>query len=119
MDDKRLFASSNPLTLDDVKAKTKISEDFYSIFSNQIRIAASQTEFRVFFGENYPTASGEIEVVENLSVVLTPAQAKNLALNLSAILEKYEEMAGIIPLPLTSPSAAIPATPVPATESKE
>jgi hypothetical protein len=119
MDEKSTLTTSIPLTQDELKARTKISEDFYSIFSNQVRIAASPAEFRLFFGENYPAASGEIEVVEILSVVLTPAQAKNLSVNLSTIIEKYEEMSGQIPVPPTLPLAATSLPSTPATEPKE
>jgi hypothetical protein len=119
MDEKPALTTSRQLTQDELKERTKISADFCSIFSNQIRIAASPTEFRLFFGENYPTASGQIEVIENLSVVLTPAQAKSLALNLSTIMQKYEELSGPIPIPQAVPSAAAPPPLSPATDAKE
>jgi hypothetical protein len=91
MEEKLDLIVLKPLNAGEIKAQTKISKDFYSIFSNHVRIAASLTEFRIFFGENYPTAIGGIEVIEHLSVVLTTEQAKNLLSNLSVVIQKQEE----------------------------
>ena len=112
MDEKREFLTSQPLTSDEAKAKTKISQDFFSVFSNQVRVAAAFTEFRIFFGENFPTATGEVLVIENLSVVLSPPMAKHLAEILTAVIQKVEALSGPIPV-LQSPPSVAPAEPIP------
>ena len=89
--------TSNGLTPEEVQARTKIADDFYTVFSNQVRISASGTEFRIFFGENYPDIKGEILVTEKMSIVMTPAQAKNLADKLSQVVKSIESMFGKIP----------------------
>jgi hypothetical protein len=113
MNEKQEFLTTRQLTEDEIKAITKISDDFFTVFSNQVRVAASATEFRLFFGENYPTATGEIKIIENLSVVLTPIQAKLLASNLFGVIQKLEAADGQIPVlqvvPTAEPAAATPA----------
>jgi hypothetical protein len=116
MDETQVLLTSRPLTPDEVKARTKISEDFYSVFSNQVRIAASPTEFRLFFGETYPTATGEIHIIENLSVVLTPMQAKSLAGVLAVIIQRFEAQNGPI---LMTPKPQLAETPQPAAETPQ
>jgi hypothetical protein len=87
-----------PLSPEQVRARTKISEDFYTVFSNQVRVAASATELRLFFGEIYPTATGEIKATENFSVVLTLIQAKSTLALLSDTIQRIEAMYGVIPV---------------------
>lgn len=97
MGDTKLTMEIAALSAEEVKVQTKISEDFYSMFSNQIRVAASPTEFRLFFGENFPTAAGKIVIVEQFSIIITPVQAKNLAKLLSETVKALEEKFGVIP----------------------
>lgn len=82
---------------EEVKEKTEISQDFYTVFSNHTRIAVSPTEVRLFFGENYPTAKGEIRFIEDFCVVITPAQAKLLAQLMAESVQKMETVFGPIP----------------------
>jgi hypothetical protein len=93
------------LSPQELAKNAKISEDFYTVFSNLVRISASATEFRIFFGETYPTASGETKVVENFCVVVTPAHAKAAASILVRAIEQVEAMFGTIatPRPLREP----------------
>jgi hypothetical protein len=97
MEEKQAFLTSRPLTPEEVRAITKTSEKFQTFFSNQVRVAASSTEFRLFFGETYPNASGEVQVIDLLSVVLTPTQAKHLAGLLVSVVQKVEAQFGLIP----------------------
>ncbi len=97
MAEEQKLIVSGPLSPDEVKARTKISEDFYTVFSNQVRIAASATEFRLFFGESYPTATGEIKIIENFSVILTPIQAKATLGILAETVQRMEALIGTIP----------------------
>lgn len=101
-----------PLSPNELVARTKLSDNFYSVFSNHVRVAASPTEFRLFFGESYPTATGEIVVTENLSVVLTPIQAKLTLGVLSETIQKVESLHGVIPTiqPSQQAEATQPAT---------
>ena len=119
MDSKPQMTASMPITAAEVKARTKISENFYTVFSNQIRIAASPTEFRLFIGENYASAAGEVKVVENLSIVVTPTQAKALAANLAAIVQKIEAVCGPIPPLMTNFPAALASLVAPTTPTEE
>ncbi len=114
MADKQSTLVSAILSPDEMRAKTKISEDFYSVFCNHVRIAASATEFRLFFGENYPTATGEIKVIENFSVILTPVQAKAMLQGLAETVQKMEAFFGAIPNPdsLQIKDTSLPAAPV-------
>jgi Protein of unknown function (DUF3467) len=85
------------LTPEQVKAATEISEDFYTVFSNHVRVSATATEFRLFFGENFQTATNEVKIIEKFSVVLTPVQAKALLRVLGEIVQKIEAATGTIP----------------------
>ncbi|MGO8791430.1 MAG: DUF3467 domain-containing protein [Terriglobia bacterium] len=105
MEEKREFLTTQALTPDQVKEITEISEDFFTVFSNQVRVAASPVEFRLFFGENYPTASGKMRIIEHLSVILTPMQAKLLASNLVGVIQRIESDHGPIPVPQESQPA--------------
>jgi hypothetical protein len=86
------------LSPDEVRARTKISEGFFSVFSNHVRIGASATEIRIFFGETYPTATGEVKVTENFSVVLTPVLAKSMIALLANTIQRAEALYGTIPV---------------------
>lgn len=86
-----------PLTAEQVKSKTVISEDFYTVFSNHVRVTASLTEFRLFFGESFPAANDEMQIIEQFCVALTPVQAKMLFATLSEIIQKLELILGTIP----------------------
>lgn len=96
---------------EDIRKRTKIAEDFYTIFSNHLRIAVNALEFRLFVGENYPKPTGELEIMETLSVVVTPAQARAIFDLLAGSIASYERLFGPIrrdfqpsaQLPLASP----------------
>ena len=117
MADKNPTIVSATLSPEEVRAQTKISEDFYSVFSNHVRIAASATEFRLFFGENYPISTGEVKVIENFSVILTPVQAKSMLGVLAETIQKIETFFGVIPNPDSLQIKENPSQPAaPATE---
>jgi hypothetical protein len=120
MAEKQRIITSEPLSPDEMSARTQISEDFHTVFSNRVRVAASATDFRLFFGETYPTATGEIKVIENFSVVVTPMQAKALSGILTEIIQKLEAQQGPIPVISETQTVAPPAeTPQPATSAME
>jgi uncharacterized protein DUF3467 len=98
MTDNQPFVAKPMLTGDEVRKLTEVSEDFYSVFSNHARVAASPTEFRLFFGESYPTATNELRIKELLSIVVTPFQAKAVLGLLSEMIEKFEQSNGTIPV---------------------
>lgn len=114
MGDAQTVVRTGQMSAEEVRQHTTIAEDFYTVFSNQVRVAAAPTEFRLFFGENYPAPTGELRIVERLSVVITPVQAKLLGKLLTQTVQKIDEMFGTIP-DLDSLNAkiisAIPATP--------
>ena len=105
MADERPVTVTPAISRDDIKKLSKISEDFYTVYVNHSRIAASQNEMRIFFGENYPTATGELIVTENLSVVMTPQNIKAMATLLQQIVTTYEESFGEIPAPANFPDS--------------
>lgn len=119
MADQQPILTSRSLSPEEVRKRTKIAEDFYSVFSNHVRVAASVTEFRLFFGENYPTATGEIEVIENFSIVLTPAQAKSMSSLLAETIQKIEALYGAIRDIRSLQKTETPQPATPATERQD
>ena len=113
MSDAQPLLFSPPLSLEETRRRTKISEEFFTVFSNHVRVAVSQADIRMFIGENYPTAEGEIVINELLCVAMTPQQAKATLNLLAGTLSAYEKTFGEIK-PLTafpaSAGAAQPAT---------
>ena len=85
------------LTPEQTAELTELSDDFFTFFSNHMRIMASPTEFRLFIGESFPTAKGSLKVTEHFCVVITPAQAKFVAVLLTNILRQLEARFGPVP----------------------
>jgi hypothetical protein len=104
-----------PLSPDEVRKQTKISDDFYTIYSNHARITFSQFDFRVFIGEIYATAIGGTEIIENLCIAMSPQHAKAIVKILQNMLTSYENNFGPLPSPATFPQQA----PAPASEAAE
>ena len=75
---------------------SEASGDFFTHYSNRIRIAASEVEFRFFIGEVYPTAKGTPRVVEDFCVVVPPQVALAVSTLLASTIEKYEKQWGPI-----------------------
>lgn len=96
--------SSAIISQEDLAKCVKISPDFYTEFANHVRIAVSETDVRLFFGDGFPTSTGEISITENFSVALAPQHAKAVLINLTRIVEGYEKLFGEIksPTPITS-----------------
>lgn len=84
------------LTQEQILNATKIAEDFYTVFSNNIRLAVAPTEVRIVFGENTIDARGITSITELFSVVLTPTQAKFLAEQLTFAIGTLEAQFGPI-----------------------
>jgi hypothetical protein len=66
----------------------------------------SETDVRLFFGENYPKAGGEIVAIEKFNVVLSPQHAKLILSSLAQLIAGYEKLFGSIkPLTPIAPGA--------------
>lgn len=104
MSDEEKVALSPPLSEEQVRKQTKVSEDLYTVFSNHLRIAVNALEIRLFFGENYPKPTGEVQIVENLSVVVTPTQARAMLDLLISSISIYEKAFGPIRRDFQSPA---------------
>ena len=100
MNDEKPLLLTPAMSPDEVRKHTKISEDFYTVYCNHIRVAMSQIDFRLFVGENYPTATGELTIIENLGIVMSPQQAKATLELLAGLVAAYEKNFGPIK-PLT------------------
>ena len=117
MSDEKPLLFSPPLSTEEIRKRTKISEEFFTVFSNHVRVAVSQPDIRIFVGENYPTADGEIAITELLCVAMTPQQAKATLNLLTETLSAYERSFGEIK-PLTTFPASSP-TAQPTAEKSE
>jgi len=107
MSDEEKVILSPALPEEQIRKQTKIAEDLYTVFSNHMRIAVNPLEFRFFIGENYPRPSGEVEIIESLSVVVTPAQAREILDLLAGSIATYEKAFGPIRRDF-QPSAQLP-----------
>ncbi len=83
-------------TQEELSKITEISEDFFTHYSNRIRIAASQLEFRLFVGEVYLTAKNEPKAVENFCIVIPPGVALAVSTLLASTIANYEKQWGPI-----------------------
>jgi hypothetical protein len=79
------------LTPEQIRELVTFAPDFSTSYSNYVRVASSAMDFRIFFGQSYPTAKAEMIVVENFCVVLHPEQARKLRDLLSSLLPKTAE----------------------------
>ena len=95
MSDEQAIVTS-PLSEEEMNKRTEIAEDFYTVYCNRLRIVASPIEFRLFVGEHYPTASRELKIVENLSITMSPEQAKASFELLGKVIASYEAKFGPI-----------------------
>ena len=111
MSDEQPLLLTSPMSPDEVRKHTKTADDFFTVYSNHVRIAMSQVDFRLFVGENYPTATGELTIIENLSIVMSPQQAKATLEALAGTVATYEKNFGLIK-PLTGfPTQSPPSQP--------
>ena len=93
-----------PISPEEVNKIIKISDDFYTIFSNHVRVAMAEDDFRFFFGEIYPTATNEIQIIEHLCVVMSPQKAKAVVSVLIQTMNAYEKLYGPIKPPTIIPT---------------
>ena len=96
MSDNPEIISTPDISPKELRKLTKISEDFYSVYCNHVRIAMSESDFRFFIGEAYPTSIGEINLTENHCVVMAPGQAKATLELLTNLIAAYENKFGSI-----------------------
>jgi len=96
MSDEQNIRWSSPLSEQEVRKQTRLAEDFFTVYCNHIRITMSTVDFRLFVGETYPDAGGKLNIVENLSVAMTPEQAKATLDVLSGLVDNYEKSFGPI-----------------------
>jgi hypothetical protein len=87
---------TGPLSPEEIANVTVLADDFWSTYSNHVRMAASSTEFRMFVGEHYPDPKGDLRVVEKFSIAFSPIQAKAILGILSETIQKYEHVFGKI-----------------------
>jgi Protein of unknown function (DUF3467) len=111
MSDEPQLVFTPPLSIEETRKRTKTAEKFFTVFCNHVRVALSQTEFRVFIGETYPTAAGELLVTEMLSIVMTPLQAKTTRDLLASMVSAHERQFGEITPPMPVTPSATPAGP--------
>ena len=96
MSDDQKVLIGRVFTQEELSKLTEVSEDFFTHYSNRIRIAASQLEFRFFVGDVYPTVTGEPKVVENFCIVIPPEVALAVSTLLASTIAKYEKQWGPI-----------------------
>lgn len=111
MSDKQPLLLTSPMPPDEVRKHTKISDDFFTVYTNHVRIAMSQVDFRLFIGENYPTATGEPTITENLSIAMSPQQAKATLEVLAETVAVYEKNFGLIKPVTGFPTQSPPSQP--------
>jgi hypothetical protein len=107
MSDEEKMLLTPALSEEQVRQQTKMSDDFYTVFSNSCRITVSATDFRFFIGENYPRPTGGLEIVEHFSIVVSPAQARAILNILAGSVALYEKAFGPIRTDF-QPSAQLP-----------
>lgn len=90
--DTPVVAISGQLSPEEVSKRVKISEDFYTVYSNYSRVAMSEDECRFFFGEMYPTVTNELVITENFCIAMSPQRAKALLAALSQTIDGYEKL---------------------------
>lgn len=66
------------------------AKDFRYIYSNGIKLQFSQNEVMLFFGIKEDPTSQEDSLFEQVSVVMSPASAKLLAVTLTRTIEHFE-----------------------------
>jgi hypothetical protein len=101
-----------PMPEEELKKIIRISEDFYTVFSNHVRLAMSEDDFRLFFGEIYPTATNELVVTEHLCIALSPQRAKAVLSALTQTIAGYEKLFGTIKPQTIIPTASPVEAPV-------
>ena len=96
MSDEEKTLITPPLAGEQVQQQTRMADDFYTVFSNTLRISVSATEFRFYIGEHYQTPTGKLDIVEHLNIVFAPAQARAILDVLTQALTAYEKNFGPI-----------------------
>lgn len=96
MSDDEKVSSARVFTQEELSKLTEVSEDFFTHYSNRIRIAASQHEFRFFVGDVYPTVTGAPKVVEDFCIVIPPEVAIAVSTLLASTIANYEKQWGPI-----------------------
>lgn len=74
------------------------TDDFRSIYTNNIQFAVSTFDVRITFGESFNTGSS-VSVEQSVSIVMSLQQAKVLATMLAKNVELYEREVGTVPVP--------------------
>jgi hypothetical protein len=105
------FLFTPPMSTEDIRKQTRISDDFYTVYSNHVRVTFSQIDFRVFVGEVYVTATGKTEIVENLCVAMPPQLAKAVLGLLQGSVAAHEKNFGVVPPPKIISEQIPPAQP--------
>jgi hypothetical protein len=83
-------------TEEQMRDKTTQAGTFQTLYANQVRLAPSFYDIRVFFGQSSMTPKGEQTFEEQVAVVMSPECAKALVTNLLIAVQKYEELFGNI-----------------------
>ncbi len=110
MSDEQKFLMTPALSEQEIRNQTEVSEDFRTIYCSHVRIAVSNSDFRLFVGETYPIATGKLKIIEHLCLAMTPQQAKATLQILSSTVANFEKQFGSIKSyalvePETGPSA--------------
>lgn len=83
-------------TEEEVRERTTKASTFQTLYANQVRLAPSFYDIRVFFGQSSVTPKNEQTFEDHLAVVLSPECAKAFLNNLLLSVQKYEEVFGKI-----------------------
>lgn len=111
MSDEEKTLVTPPLSGEQIQRQTRMSDDFYTVFSNAFRISVSGTEFRFYIGEHYTTPTGKLEIVEHFNIAVAPAQARAILDVLTQALAAYEKTFGPIGKDVQHPGDLYPASP--------
>jgi len=115
--DKKKTPIIAPLTEEQVKSISVQMPNMPVMYFNHSRIAVSNFDLRIYFGQGNITAQGQQTLLEQICVILTPEYAAAFSKTLKTTLEKYEEMFGKL-RPSTPPMALQAADTKPSEEVK-
>jgi Protein of unknown function (DUF3467) len=71
--------------------------DHRYLYANHVRLSLSPYDITLDVGHVIALSSGETTVEESLTLVMSPVEAKAVALMLSRVVEQYEANVGAIP----------------------
>lgn len=89
----------------------KLAVDFREIYSNIFRTTCSNWDMQLTFTRAKTDANNQVEMQEQATIFVTPAQGKQIAVQMQALVNQYESLFGEITIPNVNNVQKVVATP--------